>query len=58
MSIRIIFNKYKKIILIILLIILLIFSIPIIYWGMQYLYDLGLNVGSNLRYLLKFGHFC
>lgn len=54
MSIRIIFNKYKKIILIILLI----FSIPIIYRGMQYLYDLGLNVGSNLRYLLKFGHFC
>lgn len=54
MSFRIIFNKYKKIILIILLI----FSIPIIYCGMQYLYDLGLNVGSNLRYLLKFGHFC
>lgn len=54
MPIRVIFIKYRKVILIILGI----FMLPLGYFCMKFIYDLGLEVGSNLRYLLKFGHFC
>lgn len=54
MSFRVIFSKYRKIILIILGI----FSLPLVYFGIRFIYDLGVDIGSNLRYLLKFRHFC
>lgn len=54
MSFRVVFHKYKNI----FLIILGIFSLPLVYLCIRFIYDLGVDIGSNLRYLLKFGHFC
>lgn len=54
MSFRVVFHKYKNIILIVLGI----FSLPLVYLCIRFIYDLRVDIGSNLRYLLKFGHFC
>lgn len=54
MSFRVVLKKYRKIILIILGI----FSLPLVYLCIRFIYELGIDIGSNLRYLLKFGHFC